>query len=206
MGIANYLAKFMPQLATITTPLKELQKERNDWIWAEPQETAFLKLKEILSYPEVLAQYSNTAETRVAADASPYGIGAVLTQKQADGSWRPVTYISRGLTDTEKRYAQIEKEALAVTWACERLASYLLGLHFTLMTDHKPLVPLLSTRGLDDPPPRILRFASGCCDSPITSSTFQEKASSQQIPCPEPHRGVHPLQEIFSWRRRWRFS
>lgn len=158
MGMANYLAKFMPQLATITTPLKELQKERNEWIWAEPQETAFQRLKDTLSSPEVLAQYSNTADTRVAADASPYGIGAVLTQKQADGSWRPVTYISRGLTDTEKRYAQIEKEALAVTWACERLTSYLMGLHFTLVTDHKPLVPLLSTRGLDDLPPRVLRF------------------------------------------------
>lgn len=158
LGMANYLAKFLPQLATITTPLKELQKERNEWTWAEPQETAFKRLKQILSSPDVLAQYSNTAETKVAADASPYGLGAVLTQQQADGSWRPVTYISRGLTDTEKRYAQIEKEALAVTWACERLASYLLGLHFTLHTDHKPLVPLLSTRGLDDLPPRILRF------------------------------------------------
>ncbi|KAK7930380.1 hypothetical protein WMY93_006775 [Mugilogobius chulae] len=158
MGMANYLAKFMPQLATITTPLKELQKERNEWTWAEPQETAFQRLKEILSSPEVLAQYSNSADTRVAADASPYGIGAVLTQKQSDDSWRPVTYISRGLTDTERRYAQIEKEALAVTWACERLSSYLMGLQFTLITDHKPLVPLLSTRGLDDLPPRILRF------------------------------------------------
>ncbi|XP_025757966.1 uncharacterized protein K02A2.6-like [Oreochromis niloticus] len=136
-GMANYLAKFMPQLATITTPLKELLKDRNEWMWAEPQETAFQRLKGILSSPEVLAQYSNSADTRVAADASPYGIGAVLTQKQSDNSWRPVTYISRGLTDTEKRYAQIEKEALAVTWACERLSSYLMGLQFTLITDHK---------------------------------------------------------------------
>ncbi|XP_051782102.1 uncharacterized protein K02A2.6-like [Erpetoichthys calabaricus] len=158
MGMANYLAKFVPQLATITMPLKDLQKERNEWSWAEPQETAFQGLKGILSSPEVLAQYSNMADTRVAADASSYGIGAVLTQKQQDGSWRPITYISRGLTDTERRYAQIEKEALAVTWACERLSSYLMGLHFTLMTDHKSLVPLLSTRGLDDLPPRVLRF------------------------------------------------
>ena len=55
MGMANYLAKFLPQLATITTPLKELQKERNEWIWAEPQETAFRRLKQILSSPDVLA-------------------------------------------------------------------------------------------------------------------------------------------------------
>ncbi|KAL0190869.1 hypothetical protein M9458_013567 [Cirrhinus mrigala] len=158
MGMANYLSKFVPQMATITMPLKDLLREKNEWVWGEPQQTAFKKLKSGLSSPKALAQYSNTAETKVAADASPYGIGAILTQKQADNSWQPVTYISRGLTDTEKRYAQIEKEALAVTWACERLTSYLQGLHFTLQTDHKPLVPLLSTRGLDDLPPRVLRF------------------------------------------------
>jgi hypothetical protein len=59
----------------------------------------------------------------VAADSSPNGIGAVLTQKQTDNTWRPVTYISRGMTDTQKRYAQIEKEALAATRACERLTT-----------------------------------------------------------------------------------
>ncbi|KAI4879198.1 hypothetical protein NFI96_009429 [Prochilodus magdalenae] len=158
MGMANYLAKFLPQLASFTTPLKELLKERNEWCWGYPQRTAFCKLKEELSSPKVLAQYSPERETRVAADASSYGIGAVLTQRQNDDTWKPVTYISRGLSDTEKRYAQIEKEALAVTWACERLVSYLQGLHFTLLTDHKPLIPLLGTRGLDELPPRILRF------------------------------------------------
>ncbi len=58
----------------------------------------------------------------------------------------------------EKHYTQIEKEALAVTWACKRLSSYLLGLKFTLETDHKPLVSLLSTKALDQLPPRVLRF------------------------------------------------
>ncbi|XP_061926289.1 uncharacterized protein K02A2.6-like [Entelurus aequoreus] len=158
IGMANYLSKFLPQLATVTVPLKDLLREKNEWVWGEPQQTAFQKLKEGLSSPTALAKYSNAAETQVAADASAYGIGAVLTQKQDDGSWQPVTFISRGLTDTEKRYAQIEKEALAATWACERLTSYVQGLHFTLLTDHKPLVPLLSTRGLDDLPPRVLRF------------------------------------------------
>ncbi|KAL6461067.1 hypothetical protein MHYP_G00310330 [Metynnis hypsauchen] len=158
MGMANYLAEFLPQLASFTTPLKELLRERNEWCWGDPQKTAFCKLKEELSSPKVLAQYSPERETRVAADASSYGVGAVLTQRQSDGTWKSVTYISRGLSDAEKRYAQIEKEALAVTWACERLVSYLQGLHFTLLTDHKPLIPLLGTRGLDELPPRILRF------------------------------------------------
>uniref|UniRef100_A0A3B3S0H0 ribonuclease H n=1 Tax=Paramormyrops kingsleyae TaxID=1676925 RepID=A0A3B3S0H0_9TELE len=158
LGMANYLMKFIPQLATITTPLKDLLGDRNEWCWGTSQVKAFQHLKLALSSPQVLAQYSPTAETRVAADASSYGIGAVLTQKQADEKWRPIIYISRSLTNTEKRYAQIEKEALAATWACERLYSYLLGLRFTLITDHKPLLPLLGSRGLDELPPRILRF------------------------------------------------
>ena len=62
------------------------------------------------------------------------------------------------MTDTEQRYMQIEKEASAATWACEKFSSYVLGMKFTLETDHKPLVPLLSTKQLDTLPPRILRF------------------------------------------------
>ena len=73
-------------------------------------------------------------------------------------AWRPVVYASRSLTDTERRYAQIEKEALAVTWACEKFANYVLGCKFQIETDHKPLVPILSTKHLDNLPPRVLRF------------------------------------------------
>ena len=62
------------------------------------------------------------------------------------------------MTDTEVRYAQIEKEALALTWACERFSMYLLGKSFILETDHKPLISLLSAKNLDSLPPRILRF------------------------------------------------
>lgn len=78
-------------------------------------------------------------------------------QKQKNGEWRPIVYISRSLTPTETRYAQIEKEALAVTWACERLFAYLLGLQFTVHTDHKPLISM-GNISIDDLPPRVLRF------------------------------------------------
>ena len=62
------------------------------------------------------------------------------------------------MTETEQRYAQIEKEALAITWACERFQHYLIGIHFHIETDHKPLVPLLSTKGLDEMSIRVQRF------------------------------------------------
>ena len=62
------------------------------------------------------------------------------------------------MTECEQRYTQIEKEALALTWACERLNQYLLGTRFLLETDHKPLVPLMSTKNLEELPVRIQRF------------------------------------------------
>ena len=59
------------------------------------------------------------------------------------------------MNSTEQRYAQIEKEALALTWACERFSDYLIGMTFHCETDHKPLIPLLSTKNLYELPPRI---------------------------------------------------
>ena len=107
----------------------------------------------------VLAHYDREAQTRVSADASSYGLGAVLEQKQKDLKWKPVAYKSRSLTACEQRYAQIEKEARATTWACERFNSYLLGKTFEVQTDHKPLIYLLSSKkDLDCLPPRIQRF------------------------------------------------
>ena len=76
----------------------------------------------------------------VSTDASSFGLGAVLTQQQEDQQWKPVAYASRALTPTEERYAQLEKEALGITWACERFREYLVGMQFRVETDHKPLV------------------------------------------------------------------
>ncbi len=64
----------------------------------------------------------------------------------------------RGCAHTEQRYAQIEKEALASTWACERFAEFLIGKSFHIETDHKPLIPLLGSKSLDELPPRIQRL------------------------------------------------
>ena len=112
----------------------------------------------MLVSPEILAHYDPDRPTVIAADASSEGIGAVLLQIQDDGRRRPVCYASRSLTDTEKRYAVIEKEALAATWACEKFREYVMGLSFTLETDHKPLVPLLKSTELSKMPHRIQRF------------------------------------------------
>jgi len=157
MGLANQLGKFSHHLAEITYPLRGLLRS---WLWGPAQESAFEQAKMELTKPTVLALYQpgeGGGEAKVAADASSYGLGAVLLQQAASG-WCPVAYASRALSETERRYAQIEKEALAVTWACTKFSDYLLGSKFLIESDHKPLIPLLNTKHLDCLPPRIICF------------------------------------------------
>ena len=159
LGTVNQMSKFSPHLADATRPLRELLERDAVWHWGDQQETAFNNIKSMLTSAPVLALFDPNLETTLSADASSHGIGAVLLQKQANGEKKPVAYKSRALTPTEQRYAQIEKEALAFTWACESLSDYLLGLRFHIETDHKPLVPLFSLKkGLDELPLRLQRF------------------------------------------------
>jgi hypothetical protein len=157
LGMVNQLTKFSRNLATQTLPLRQLLRKNMLWTWGPHQDEAFNKIKNALTSTPVLAHYDVNKPTIVATDASCSGLGAVLYQLHGDKR-RPVCFISRSLTDAEKNYATIEKEALAVSWACERLAEYVLGMDFLVETDHKPLVPLLSTTEIAKMPPRIQRF------------------------------------------------
>ena len=149
LGMVNQLSKFSPFLADQSKPLRDLLSTKSRWVLEESQSTAFNKVKTAIGSSQVLGLYDPTNHTIVSGDASSYGLGAVLQQHQKNGELRPVAFISQSLSDTEKRYAQIEKEALALTWASERFQDYLIGLHYTIETDHKPLVPLLSTKYLE---------------------------------------------------------
>jgi len=148
MGMVNQLGKFTSNLAELTQPLRQLLSKKSAWLWGPDQDLAFANVKKELAKPTTLSLYNPQAPTKVCADASSYGLGAVLMQKH-DSEWKPVAYASRSMTETERRYAQIEKEALASTWACEKFSTYILGMKFAIETDHKPLVPLLGSKQLD---------------------------------------------------------
>lgn len=120
MGMVKYVRKFSPRIAELSQPLRELLKDENNWTWGSMQQWAFEDLRRELSSAMVLAQYCPNRKTKVAADASSFGLGGVLSQKQPTGEWRPVSFISRSMLEVERWYGQFEKEALALTWACER--------------------------------------------------------------------------------------
>ena len=111
------------------------------------QEKAFADVMKELSRPTILALYDLEAETKVTADTWSFGLGAVIMHKQ-DSQWKPVAYALHSMSETEQRYAQIEKGALSTTWACEKFTNYILGKHFPIEMDHIPLVPLFSTKHL----------------------------------------------------------
>ena len=158
MGMVNYLCKFSARLTEIQRPLRELGKKDSAWVWDEPQRRSFEAVKREISGAPVLAKYELRARHRVSADSSSYALGAALLQENDKAQWQPVTFASRRLTEAEKNYAQIEKEALAVTWACEKFDFFLVGTTFEIETDHKPLISLLGKADLANLPLRVQRF------------------------------------------------
>lgn len=158
LGMANYLARFVPNYAEMLSPLTAMLSNKNEFVWGTTQEKAFQTWKNVLTSNPVLKIFDPQKTSIVTTDASSYGIGATLRQEQENGDPCVIAYASRTLSSTEQRYAQIEKEALAIAWGCEKFRDYLTGTHFRLETDHKPLIPIFSKKNLDDLSPRLQRM------------------------------------------------
>ncbi|XP_058817423.1 uncharacterized protein K02A2.6-like [Topomyia yanbarensis] len=143
LGLVNYVGAFIPNLATISATLRELTKDKAVFKWGSEEESAFQHIVHLIGRVETLSHFDPKLKTRVVADASLVALGAVLLQFY-EGEPRVISYASKSLTDTERRYAQTEKEALALVWAVERFQIYLFGIRFELKTDHKPLKTIFS--------------------------------------------------------------
>lgn len=146
LGLVTFVNRYIPHLSTLASPLNNLIKKSTQFEWTNVHQKAFDDLKDGLAKQETLAYFDPNLETFVMADASPVGLGGVLFQKNSDNIFRIICYASKSLSDVERRYAQTEREALALVWAPEKFHYYLYGKFFWLITDHKPLVTIFDKR------------------------------------------------------------
>ncbi|KAL6738862.1 hypothetical protein Aduo_012361 [Ancylostoma duodenale] len=146
LGMVNYYGVFIKDMRQLRAPLDALLKKNTPFKWSPDCQDAFEKAKKVLASPLLLTHFDPKLELIVAADASDYGIGAVIMHRFADGTEKAICHASRNLTDAEKKYGQIEKEGLALVYAVRKFHRYLLGRHFTLLTDHKPLLAIFGSK------------------------------------------------------------
>ena len=144
IGLITYYGRFISNLASILSPLNSLLCKGKPWNWSSECKQAFQQAKDQLQAQSVLTHYDPQLPIRLACDASPYGIGAVISHILPDGQERPIAFASRTLNQAERNYAQIEREALGIVFGVRKFHHYLYGRKFTLLTDHRPLTTILS--------------------------------------------------------------
>lgn len=152
LGTLNFLRGFIPDISTVTEPLRVLLRSDTQWHWGPEQEDAITKIKDRLTSAPVLQYFDLEKSTTLQVDSSQSGLGAVLLQDN-----HPVAYASRALTDTEKIWPQIDKELLAIVFGCERFHGYVYGRQIDIQTDHNPLVMIVK-KALHKASPRLQKL------------------------------------------------
>ena len=142
LGLINYYRKFLPDLSTTLAPLNKLLQDKVQWEWSKDCEEALTSVKNQICSDNVLVHYDPNKELIMACDASPFGVGAVLSHI-VEGEERPIAFASRTLTTAEQGYAQLEKEALGIIFGIKKFHKYLYGRKFKLVTDNKPLSTII---------------------------------------------------------------
>ena len=139
MGMIAYVAKFIPNLSDLNAPLRQLKRQDSEWKWGKEEDEAYEKIKKTLISGPLLKFYDKTKTILISVDASMKGLGAAAIQDNG-----VIAYASRALTPTEQRYAQIEKEMLAVVFGCLKFHKLIYGKsNVTIESDHKPLESLV---------------------------------------------------------------
>ena len=142
LGSVQFYNKFLPSLSTLLEPLYRLTRKGITWSWGETEQAVFDTVKKMLCNDTVLAHFHPALPIGIACDASNVGLGVVLFHRYTDGSERPIANASKTLTEAQRNYNQIQKEALAVVYALNKFHQFLYGRTFILVTDHKPLLSL----------------------------------------------------------------
>ena len=127
MGMVNHYSEFLKCLADLSSPLNNLLEKGVQWEWSKIHQNSFDKIKEALTTHTVLAHFDPDTPIGLACDASTVGIGAVIYHKYPDGTERPIAYASKTLSDSERNYSQIEREALSIVFGVKKFHQHLYG-------------------------------------------------------------------------------
>ena len=127
-------------------PLHQLLEKDFKWNWNTSCEEAFLKAKELVVSDQVLCHHSPVKPIQLSCYVSSLGVGAVFSHVFENGTNRLIAFASQSLTKAERNYSQIDKEALAIIFGIKKFHTYVYGRHFTLITDHQPLLSIFSAR------------------------------------------------------------
>jgi hypothetical protein len=150
LGLVNFLHSFIPNLSTITAPLRSLLKKGTAWYWSHEHQRAVEKIKEILTAKPVLALYDANKPLSIQCDSSMSGLGACILQDN-----KPVAYASRALSEAETRYSNIEREMLSILFATQSFHHYIYGRAMVkVQSDHKPLESIF-VKALHKASPRL---------------------------------------------------
>ena len=173
LGLCSFFRRTIRDFATCAKPLTNLTKQDSAWKGGPlpPNAmTAFVTLKSKLCTRPCLQPVNFEKEFIITTDASNVGLGAILSQKDDKGIEHPCAYASRVLNSAEQKWAPTHLEHLAMVWGCRHFKPYLAGRHFTIRTDHKPLVSLNRIQGqalerlraeLDDYRPFTVEYLKG---------------------------------------------
>ncbi|XP_052891252.1 uncharacterized protein K02A2.6-like [Anopheles moucheti] len=146
IGAINFYAKFIPNMRKLRYPLDKLLLTGSAFQWTTECQKVFEQFKALLSTELLLTHYDPKRDIVVSADASSVGLGATLCHKYPDGSMKVVQHASRALSKAEFGYSQIDREGLAIIFAVTKFHRMIYGRHFTLQTDHRPLVRIFGSK------------------------------------------------------------
>ena len=181
LGLVNQLGNFSTDIASLSTPLRELTKKDIVFNWTSEIDKAFTYVKNALTDTPTLAHFDPDCLSVLHTDAARCnGLGFVLMQQDHDGVDRVIACGSRVVSSAESRYAVGEIELQAVVWAVEKCRVYLMGRTFKQIVDHKPLVPILNEKGLQDLDGRLLRLRQRLVHYSFT--TEWRKGSDHRVP------------------------
>ena len=139
--MVNYYSKFMGNLSNTLSPIYKLLQKNVPWHWGEDENEEFKAAKDALSSDTLLIHYDPENKLILTCNASPDGVGAVLSHQYANGD-RPIAFASRSMNPAEQDYSQLDREGLSIIFGVNKFHKFLFGTRVTIFTDHKPVLVL----------------------------------------------------------------